>query len=142
VEQNDHNFGTALGQGNTLAFVAGTLRIDVDAADLPAEYRKGLFSENAGHRVVVRFSDFGADGGVNVARMAVKVDGIRLCLFLLLFQVRTDFSIFYFSNLFEVFSNFSKTIFWMTHTNREDYTIFWKIQQYESAKSQEINLSI
>ena len=55
VEINDHNF-TTLGQGNTLAFVAGHLAIDTDEL---ARYNKrlcvGLFEKNKTYPAVARF---------------------------------------------------------------------------------------
>merc|ERR1711966_631227 len=66
IRLNDHNYNTVLGQGNTLGFVAATLDIDT-----PAHLRHGLFKDGGQRNALVRFSDFGADGGPNVARMAV-----------------------------------------------------------------------
>lgn len=71
IQQNDHNFDTSLGQGNTLAFVAARLTI---LPGLEERLRHGLFAEPGTYPAVVRFSDFGEDASTTrMARMAVKV---------------------------------------------------------------------
>lgn len=71
IQQNDHNFDTSLGQGNTLAFVAARLTI---LPGLEERLRHGLFAEPKTYPAIVRFSDFGKDASTTrMARMAVKV---------------------------------------------------------------------
>lgn len=71
IQQNDHNFDTSLGQGNTLAFVAARLTI---FPGLEERLRHGLFAEPGTYPAIVRFSDFGKDASTTrLARMAVKV---------------------------------------------------------------------
>jgi hypothetical protein len=74
-EHNDHNFNTMLGQGNTLGFVAGNLKVNLPPS-LPSKYRRGMFTKDgATFPAVVRFSDFGRDGFAGqLARMAVKIN--------------------------------------------------------------------
>lgn len=71
VELNDHNYNTLLGQGNTLGFYGANLFINPNA--LPKEHQIGLFSKQQDLPALVRFSDFGADGSVQLGRMAVKI---------------------------------------------------------------------
>jgi len=85
ADENDHNYNTFLGQGNTLGFVAGTLEIDPSALDEEvstgwfskkrtySKYKTGLFATNARYNAVGRFSDFGPDGSVQLGRLALKL---------------------------------------------------------------------
>jgi hypothetical protein len=73
VRENDHNYDTLLGQGNTLGFVSAELEIN-DLSKTNPDWAKGLFATPGKARAVVRFSDFGADKDkTRLARMAVKV---------------------------------------------------------------------
>jgi hypothetical protein len=70
IRENDHNYGTVLGQGNTLGFVAARLTLSA----VPDAYKHGLFAETGPLRAIVRFSDFGDDASsIRFGRMAVKV---------------------------------------------------------------------
>lgn len=70
VNENDHNYNTLLGQGNTLGFVAARITLD----RVPDEYKYGLFANSGPFRAIVRFSDFGDDStSIRFGRMAVKV---------------------------------------------------------------------
>ena len=72
AEENDHNYKSLLGQGNTLGFVSG--RLELEPSLLPAAQRVGLFGlGEAKLPAIVRFSDFKKDGGSQLARMAVKL---------------------------------------------------------------------
>eukprot|EP00299_Pterocystis_sp_00344_P006048 c1780_g1_i1.p1 GENE.c1780_g1_i1~~c1780_g1_i1.p1 ORF type:complete len:495 (-),score=107.86 c1780_g1_i1:19-1503(-) len=70
--ENDHNYNTVLGQGNTLGFVPGYLQV---YSNLPSKIQKGLFSQQgATIPLIARFSDFGADSSaLRLARLALKV---------------------------------------------------------------------
>lgn len=70
IQENDHDYRTLLGQGNTLGFLHARLELS-SSVD---ETRYGLFAETGTIPAVVRFSDFGSsDSPVRLARMAVKV---------------------------------------------------------------------
>uniref|UniRef100_A0A0G4HQX0 Uncharacterized protein n=1 Tax=Chromera velia CCMP2878 TaxID=1169474 RepID=A0A0G4HQX0_9ALVE len=73
-ETNDHNHDTKLGQGNTLGLVLGYLEMKPETK-LSDQACTGLLGplEAKRYPAIVRFSDFGADGETNLARMAVKV---------------------------------------------------------------------
>eukprot|EP01098_Paradermamoeba_levis_P006944 TRINITY_DN2882_c0_g1_i1.p1 TRINITY_DN2882_c0_g1~~TRINITY_DN2882_c0_g1_i1.p1 ORF type:complete len:443 (-),score=147.78 TRINITY_DN2882_c0_g1_i1:352-1680(-) len=71
IKANDHNYNTKLGQGNTLAFLAG--RLEINPATLTQTQRIGLFANSGTHKAIVRFSDFGADGANQLQRIAVKI---------------------------------------------------------------------
>lgn len=70
IRKNDHDYGTILGQGNTLGFFAAHLTLSA-----PQQIQlHGLFAETGTLPAVVRFSDFGSDSStLRLARMAVKV---------------------------------------------------------------------
>lgn len=44
ILENDHEYNTSLGQGNSLGFVSGYLKIDNSKLD--DKYKTGLFKEN------------------------------------------------------------------------------------------------
>jgi len=69
--ENDHNFNTKLGQGNTLGFLAAHLKL---LPDIDEHLRHGIFQETSDAiPAIVRFSDFGSDRSTaRMARMAVK----------------------------------------------------------------------
>jgi len=70
-EYNDHNYNTLLGQGNTLGFIAGTMRV---FNDIPTALRKGIFASGKTLPAILRFSDFGADdASLVLARAAIKI---------------------------------------------------------------------
>jgi len=70
-KENDHNYVTLLGQGNTLGFLAGHLDV---LDNLPVSARQGLFATSGSVPVIARFSDFGADDSpLRLARLALKL---------------------------------------------------------------------
>lgn len=80
LDHNDHNYGTNLGQGNTLGFLAGHLIVEeAGLSELAPRQRVGLFAKSGVYPAVARLSDFGADdpaeqiGGLKLGRMALKL---------------------------------------------------------------------
>jgi len=70
IRVDDHDYDTLLGQGNTLGFVSGSLKI----FEGEASTRFGLYAKAQTLPAVIGFSDFGANPSpVKFARMAVKV---------------------------------------------------------------------
>jgi hypothetical protein len=70
IRENDHDYNTLLGQGNTLGFLAAELYVN----ELPTYGSPGLFSATQKLPAVVRISDFGSDTlTFRLARMAVKI---------------------------------------------------------------------
>lgn len=71
-ELDDHIvLNTPLGQGPTLGFAAATVAID--PSKLPADAKLGLFSTARKINAVVRFSGFGGNTGLKLARLAIKM---------------------------------------------------------------------
>jgi len=70
IRKNDHNYGTLLGQGNTLGFVTAKLTL----GEGPDFTKFGLFAESGTLDAVLRFSDFGADASTTrFTRIALKI---------------------------------------------------------------------
>ena len=98
LNENDHNYGTSFGQGNTYGLFCG--KITIDNRHLDPEHRVGLFENNETLKVVARMSDFGADGGpVKLGRLALKMPWAAALDGEINWQFTSDMSVFAFRNL-------------------------------------------
>eukprot|EP00301_Raphidiophrys_heterophryoidea_P000155 c1007_g1_i1.p1 GENE.c1007_g1_i1~~c1007_g1_i1.p1 ORF type:complete len:502 (-),score=102.59 c1007_g1_i1:45-1550(-) len=73
-DKNDHNYNTALGQGNSLGVVAGNLEIYNLTQKGHPELAIGLFKTPQVIPVIARASDFGDDtSSLRLTRLALKI---------------------------------------------------------------------